>query len=52
MFFGSREGYAFDPFGSTWTISTPKENIFVDEMQRRNEAGLVVTRFDTRLELS
>jgi len=38
MFFGSREGRGFDPFGSTWTISTHKENVSVEEMQRRLNA--------------
>ena len=35
MFFGSREGRVLDPFGSTWTISTHKENVSVEEMQQR-----------------
>jgi PhnB protein len=35
MFFGTREGRVLDPFGSTWTISTHKENVSVEEMQRR-----------------
>jgi PhnB protein len=38
MFFGSREGRVLDPFGSTWTISTHKENVSVEEMQRRLDA--------------
>ncbi len=38
MFFGSREGRVLDPFGSTWTISTYKENVSVEEMQRRLNA--------------
>ena len=38
MFFGSREGRVLDPFGSTWTISTHKENVSVDEMQLRLNA--------------
>jgi PhnB protein len=38
MFFGSREGRVLDPFGSTWTISTHKENVSVAEMQRRLDA--------------
>ena len=38
MFFGSREGRVLDPFGSTWTISTPKESVSVDEMQQRLNA--------------
>jgi len=33
MFFGSREGRVLDPFGSTWTISTHKEDVSADEMQ-------------------
>jgi PhnB protein len=37
-FFGSREGRVLDPFGSTWTISTHKENISLGEMQRRLNA--------------
>ena len=38
MFFGSHEGRVLDPFGSTWTISTHKENVPVEEMQRRLNA--------------
>jgi PhnB protein len=38
MFFGSREGRILDPFGSTWTISTQKETVSVEEMQRRLNA--------------
>jgi PhnB protein len=38
MFFGSREGRVLDPFGSTWTISTHKENVSVEEMQQRLKA--------------
>jgi PhnB protein len=38
MFFGSREGRVLDPFGSTWTISTHKENVSVEEMQQRLNA--------------
>jgi PhnB protein len=34
MFFGSREGRVLDPFGSTWTISTHKEDVSFEEMQR------------------
>jgi len=37
-FFGSREGRVLDPFGSTRTISTYKENVSVEEMQRRLNA--------------
>jgi hypothetical protein len=39
MFFGFREGRVVDPFGNTWTISTRKENISHDEMQRRLDAS-------------
>jgi PhnB protein len=38
MFFGSREGRVLDPFGSTWTISTHKENVSFEEMQQRLNA--------------
>jgi PhnB protein len=38
MFFGSREGRVLDPLGSIWTISTHKENVSVEEMQRRLNA--------------
>ena len=38
MFFGSREGRVLDPFGSTWTISTHKEDVSAEEMQRRLNA--------------
>jgi PhnB protein len=41
MFFGSREGRLIDPFGNTWTISTRKENVSPEEMQRRIDAQLV-----------
>lgn len=34
-FFGTREGRVVDPFGGTWTISTRKENVTPEEMQRR-----------------
>ena len=38
MVFGSREGRVHDPFGSTWTTSTHKENVSVEEMQQRLNA--------------
>ena len=38
MFFGSREGRVSDPFGNTWTIATHKEDVSVEEMQRRLNA--------------
>ena len=34
MFFGSREGRLLDPFGNTWTVSTHKQDVSQDEMQR------------------
>ena len=39
MFFGSREGRVSDPFGSVWTISTLKEQVSPEEMQRRMSAA-------------
>jgi PhnB protein len=39
MFFGFREGRVVDPFGSTWTISTRKEKVSPEEMQRRLDAS-------------
>jgi PhnB protein len=38
MFFGAREGRVIDPFGNTWTISTHKEEVSGEEMQRRLNA--------------
>jgi PhnB protein len=38
MFFGSREGRIADPFGNVWTIATLKEEVAVEEMQRRMKA--------------
>jgi PhnB protein len=38
MFFGAREGRVLDPFGNTWTISTKKEDVSPEEMQRRLDA--------------
>lgn len=39
MFFGFREGRVLDPFGNTWTISTCKEKVSPEEMQRRLNAA-------------
>jgi PhnB protein len=39
MFFGSREGRVTDPFGNTWTISTRKEDVSPQEMQRRIDSS-------------
>jgi PhnB protein len=38
MFFGFREGRVVDPFGNTWTISSRKEIVSPQEMQRRLNA--------------
>jgi PhnB protein len=35
MFFGFRVGHVKDPFGGTWVISTRKEDVSTEEMQRR-----------------
>ncbi|HET6680875.1 MAG TPA: VOC family protein [Gemmatimonadaceae bacterium] len=34
-FYGDRSGNIKDPFGHVWTISTHKEDVAADEMQRR-----------------
>lgn len=34
-FYGDRAGTVVDPFGHRWTIATHKEDISVEEMQRR-----------------
>ena len=39
MFFGSREGRVADPFGNVWTISTVKDPVSPQEMQRRMSAA-------------
>jgi PhnB protein len=38
LVFGSREGRIADPFGNVWTIATLKEEVAVEEMQRRMKA--------------
>jgi PhnB protein len=35
QFYGDRSGTLKDPFGHRWTIATHKEDMSVDEMQRR-----------------
>ena len=35
QFYGERAGQVVDPFGYTWIISTPKEMVSAEEMQRR-----------------
>jgi PhnB protein len=40
MFFGHRAGHVVHPFGGTWIISTQKEVVAPEEMQRMiNQAG-------------
>ena len=38
QFYGDRSGTVADPFGYSWTIATRKEDLSVDEMQRRMAA--------------
>jgi PhnB protein len=38
QFYGDRSGTLIDPFGHVWTISTHKEDVSNEEMQRRVEA--------------
>lgn len=38
QFYGDRSGSVADPFGYRWTIATRKEDMSVDEMQRRMAA--------------
>jgi len=35
QFYGDRSGQLSDPFGYTWTVSTHKETLTIEEMQRR-----------------
>jgi PhnB protein len=37
-FYGDRSGSVTDPFGYTWSVSTLKEQLSIDEMHRRFEA--------------
>jgi uncharacterized glyoxalase superfamily protein PhnB len=37
-FYGDRSGSVTDPFGYTWSVSTLKEELSIDEMHRRFEA--------------
>ena len=39
-FFGERRGMVTDPFGFSWHISTTKEEVSPQEMQRRWDEGL------------
>jgi PhnB protein len=38
QFYGDRSGQLRDPFGYTWTVSTRKETMSAEEMQRRMDA--------------
>jgi PhnB protein len=38
QFYGDRSGTVMDPFGHRWTIATHKEDMSVEEMQRRAAA--------------
>ena len=38
QFYGARSGQIRDPFGYTWQISTPRESVSPEEMQRRIDA--------------
>jgi PhnB protein len=38
MFYGRREGTIQDPFGYSWSVSTRKEEMSVEEMHRRMDA--------------
>jgi PhnB protein len=37
QFYGDRSGHLRDPFGYTWVVSTHKETLSPEEMQRRSE---------------
>ncbi len=37
QFYGQREGTVRDPFGYSWSVSTVKEEMSVEEMHRRME---------------
>lgn len=38
QFYGDRSGHLVDPFGHVWTVSTHKEDVSAEEMQRRMSA--------------
>ena len=40
QFHGDRSGMVLDPFGFSWSIATPVEDVSPDEMQRRFSAAL------------
>ena len=41
QFYGDRSGMVLDPFGFTWSIATPVEDVSPAEMQRRFSAALM-----------
>jgi PhnB protein len=40
QFYGDRTGTLVDPFGHRWTIATHKEDVSVEEMQRRAASAM------------
>ncbi len=40
QFYGDRSGMLLDPFGFSWSIATPVEDVSPEEMQRRFSAAL------------
>jgi PhnB protein len=40
QFYGDRSGTLKDPFGHTWTVSTHKEDLSPEEIQKRAEASM------------
>jgi PhnB protein len=40
QFYGDRSGTIEDPFGHVWTISTHKEDLTLEEVQKRAEAAM------------
>jgi PhnB protein len=43
QFYGDRSGTIHDPFGHVWTVSTHKEDVSPEEMQRR-AAGMATAQ--------
>jgi PhnB protein len=41
QFYGDRTGTLTDPFGHQWTIATHKEDVSLEEMQKRAAAAAV-----------
>jgi PhnB protein len=39
-FYGDRSGTIADPFGHIWTVTTHKEDVSIEEMQRRMKAEM------------